>query len=192
MKLHKQHNKGFTLVELLVVIAIIAILATLAAPAILNQLKKAKIVKSSGVCTAFETAVNNFESEYNYLPFDGGGNAPSSDEDIRSDDGVMAVLAGVEDDINFKKIKFFELGEPNGSSPSNYKDGMKITGSTASLYDPWGETYYITLDYDLNGEVDHPFDSGEVIRKKAICWSTGPDKERGDIKKNRDNPSNFN
>ncbi len=48
--------------------------------------------------------MNNFESEYNYLPFDGAGTSPTVDEDVRSDDGVMAVLAGIEDDVNFKKI----------------------------------------------------------------------------------------
>lgn len=195
MKLHNKTNRGFTLIELLVVIAIIAILATLAAPAILNQLKKAKIVKSSGVCTAFETAVNNFESEYNYLPYS-GASSPDADRDLRSDDDVMSVLAGVEDSVNFKKIKFFTLGEPKGSSESNYKDGMYVSSTAAKLYDPWGEPYYITLDYNMNGQVAHPYKGGgdesdDAIRKKAICWSSGPDKEHGDTKKNRDNPSNF-
>ena len=192
MNIKTKKNKGFTLVELLVVIAIIAVLAALAAPAILKALTKSKITKANGVCSSFEVAVNNFENEYNYLPYGGSGNSPTTDEEIRSDNDVVAVLAGREDTINFKKIKFFQQGEPNGSSDATYKDGMHISGTTAKLYDPWGETYYITIDYDLNDEINNPMKSGELIHgKKVVIWSKGPDQESGSTKKNRDNPKNF-
>ncbi|MBT7959476.1 MAG: prepilin-type N-terminal cleavage/methylation domain-containing protein [Akkermansiaceae bacterium] len=188
MKLHKTHKRGFTLIELLVVIAIIAILAALGMPAILAQLKKAKIAKAKGICTSFEIAVNNFESEYNYLPY--SGSAPTADEEMRSDSDIMTVLAGVEEDVNPKRIKFFELGEPKGSSESNYKDGMHITASSAKLYDPWGEPYYMTIDYDYDGEVERPYGGTDSIRKKAICWSKGPDVNESNPR-DKDNPSNF-
>ncbi len=194
MKIHTKRNKGFTLVELLVVISIIAVLATLAAPAIMKALQKSKITKAKGVCKAFEVAVNQFENDYNYLPYGGEGNPPTTDSEppLRSDDDVVAVLAGREDQINYKKIKFFETGEATGSNDDNYKDGMHIDGSTAKLYDPWGETYYIVFDYDRDGEIENPFDQDKIIHgKNCIIWSTGPDKEMGDPKKNRDNPKNF-
>ncbi|BDS06280.1 hypothetical protein NT6N_13200 [Oceaniferula spumae] len=200
MKLPHKKSKGFTLVELLVVIAIIAVLAALSTPAIMKALQKAKIVKAKGICTQFETAVNNFENEYNYLPF-GSGSVPDQDNDpIRSDDDVVAVLAGVEkggDKQNFKNIRFFELGEPKGGSEASYTDGMKVdkANGTAKIYDPWGETYYIVFDYDLDGQIEHPFDSTkEVGGKKAIMYSYGPDKEMepGTLTgKNKDNPTNF-
>lgn len=41
----KKNNKGFTLVELLVVIAIIGILAVVAVPALMNNIDKAKAAK---------------------------------------------------------------------------------------------------------------------------------------------------
>lgn len=197
MKLTHKKAKGFTLVELLVVIAIIAVLATLAAPAIMRALQKAKITKAKGVCSSFETAVINFENEYNYLPYGGGGSAPTTDEEVRSDDDVVGVLAGVEDELNFKQIRFFEQGEPKGSSESSYKDGMKVNrnGGTAKLYDPWGERYYIIIDYDLDGEIDNPLQSSKVISgKKCVVYSTGPDKEKeanNAAGKNQDNPTNF-
>ncbi len=188
----KQKNRGFTLVELLVVIAIIAVLSAMATPAIMGALKKAKIVKSNGVCTSFEMAVNNFESEYNYLPF-GGATAPSADdESIRSDDKIVAVLAGREDDLNFKEIRFFELNKPKGKSAGNYKDGLRIEGANAELYDPWGETYYISIDYDLDGELTDPYGGTDKITgKKCLIYSNGADKEKGSTAKNRDNASNF-
>lgn len=195
MKIKTKQNGGFTLVELLVVIAIIAILAALSTPAIMGALKKAKIVRASGVCTSFEVAVNNFENEYNYLPYSGGGTAPSEDDDaIRSDEDIVAVLAGVEEDLNFKQIRFFETGAPKGNSDANYKDGMKLdkAGGTAKLYDAWGETYYISMDYDLDGELDDPFGGVDKITgKKCLIFSTGPDKLKGTTKLNKDNPKNF-
>jgi len=197
MNIKTKQNRGFTLVELLVVIAIIAILAALSTPAIMGALKKAKITKASGVCTSFEVAVNNFESEYNYLPFGGGATAPSADdESIRSDDPLVAVLAGREAEataLNFKQIRFFELGQPKGSA-GNFKDGLHIEGTTAELYDPWGETYYISIDYNLDGELDDPYsdDIADTINgKKCVIYSTGPDKQKGTSKLNRDNPKNF-
>jgi len=200
MKLTHKKTKGFTLVELLVVIAIIAVLAAFAGPALLNAFKKAKITKAEGICSAFETAVVNFESEYNYLPYGGAGSSPTDDSDnpvLRSDTGegaeLLAVLAGVEDDLNFKKIKFFELSEPKGNSEAAYKDGLKLdeAGGSAQLYDPWGEGYYLILDYGLDGKIDHPFDDDKTISKKAAIYSLGPDMEEGSALLDKDNATNF-
>ena len=56
----KLNNKGFSLVELIVVIAIMAILVGVLAPSVLGQLDKAKISKDKQtietVCTAVATA----------------------------------------------------------------------------------------------------------------------------------------
>ena len=185
MKLKTKLSKGFTLIELLVVIAIIAVLAALSTPAIMGALNKAKIAKSKSVCQAFEVAVNNFESEYNYLPYE--GTSPTVDtEGVQENDGLMSVLSGREDAINFKQIRFFQ--QPNAK---NKKDGMLITGSTVELFDPWGQKYYISIDYDLNDELDHPYETGLIHGKKVLIWSKGPDMVDGNSKKNRDNASNF-
>lgn len=187
MKLKTKLSKGFTLIELLVVIAIIAVLAALSTPAIIGALNKAKIAKSKGVCQAFEVAVNNFENEYNYLPYDGGGNAPDSDLlEQQSNDGLMSILAGREDQINFKQIKFFQ--QPNAKAK---KDGMLITGNNVELFDPWGQKYYVSMDYDLDDELPDPFGGSDIQGKKVLIWSKGADNLAGDIKKNRDNASNF-
>ncbi len=200
MNIKTKRNGGFTLVELLVVIAIIAALAVMASPAILRSLTKAKIVRASTVCKSVEMAVDGFENEYNFLPY-GGEEYPTVEEELSQDDndGLMAVLAGLEDELNFKGITYFSQEEPKGSSDANYKDGMHLdrTAGTAALYDPWGSRYHITLDYlqgaDEEG-IEHPYDSDERIRRKIIVFSYGPDNKfskDGGTADNRDNPSNF-
>jgi len=180
MKMTNKQAKGFTLVELLVVIAIIATLASLATPVILKSLTKAKIVTSKNICVSIESAVDRFENDYSYLPFE-GTDSPTEDTPaatpIRSDGDLMAVLAGVEETVNYKKIKFFTLDAPKGVEGS-YKDGMIIKDKTAKLYDVWGERYYFMLDYDLDGEIENPFKSGDknnIFSKKILVFSSGPD-----------------
>jgi len=206
MKLPQKISKGFTLVELLVVIAIIAVLAALATPAIMKALQKASIAKAKGICSNFEIAVNNFESEYNHLPFEGTDPPSDDNSPYKSDTSeIVSILAGAEDPDssnaqNFKGIRFFELGEPKGTSASNYKNGMKITGNNAQLYDPWGidtqkagsGVYHIIFDYNYDGKIKNPLDSSkDVGGKKVIVYSYGPDKEKGSSKLNRDNATNF-
>lgn len=188
MKIKHRNNKGFTLVELLVVIVIIAVLAALATPAILAGLKRAKITKAVNICTSFEGAVTSFEVEYNYLPFGGGGTSPTTDDEVRSNDDVVAVLAGAEDELNFKQVKFFETEEPTGN-----KDGMEVDfdNGTATLYDPWGELYFIIIDYDLDGRIDDPFDEDRDITRKVAIYSLGADREGGTTIQDKDNASNY-
>ncbi|NWK57323.1 prepilin-type N-terminal cleavage/methylation domain-containing protein [Verrucomicrobiaceae bacterium N1E253] len=185
MKRTGKQVKGFTLVELLVVIAIIAALAVLAAPQIVKALVKAKVVTATNVCTSLEMAVDRFENEYSYLPY-AGADAPNGDMEIEggdndkvTNDEFMAVLAGLDEDLNPKQMEFFNLGEPKGSNEDNYRDGMNIdkTNGVAQLFDAWGERYYFSLDYDLDGEIEHPFKTGdEYVRgKKVLIFSTGPD-----------------
>lgn len=58
-----KNNKGFSLVELIIVIAIMAILVGVLAPSLIKQLEKAKVSSDATVCdtvcTAFTTAIND-------------------------------------------------------------------------------------------------------------------------------------
>lgn len=178
-----QNTKGFTLVELLVVIAIIAVLASLATPMIMKAMVKTKIVVATNICTSLGSAVDRFESDYSYLPYE--GSSPTEDTEVTSSvagggpTDIMAVLTGVENSVNFKKIAYFSLDSPKGVAGS-YKDGMLVSksGKTAELYDPWGGAYYMIFDYNLDDEIDHPFDPTKTLNgKKVLIYSAGPDGE---------------
>lgn len=71
MKLNtKTTRKGFTLVELLVVMAIIAVLASIATPLILSKRKDADRTKAVGHATQIKLALVEFEDEYGLRPGD--------------------------------------------------------------------------------------------------------------------------
>ena len=57
MNRFKKSNKGFTMVELIVVIAIIAVLAVVIAPQYIRFVEKAKVSNDIATATAIETAI---------------------------------------------------------------------------------------------------------------------------------------
>ncbi|MGO0907238.1 type II secretion system protein [Clostridioides difficile] len=67
MKLRK-NKKGFTLVELLVVIAIIGILAVVAVPALFSNINKAKVASVESDYSSVKSAALSFYSDKNKLP----------------------------------------------------------------------------------------------------------------------------
>lgn len=67
MKLRK-NKKGFTLVELLVVIAIIGILAVVAVPALFSNINKAKVASVESDYSSVKSAALSYYSDKNKLP----------------------------------------------------------------------------------------------------------------------------
>ncbi|MFA5118647.1 MAG: prepilin-type N-terminal cleavage/methylation domain-containing protein [Candidatus Omnitrophota bacterium] len=61
-------NKGFTLIELIVVIAIIAILAAIIAPNAFKAIEKSKVASSIEDCRSIKTAVMSFYSDCGIWP----------------------------------------------------------------------------------------------------------------------------
>ena len=71
MYLKAKSRGGFTLVEMLVVIGMIAALAGISFPVYRSIQKKVEKQQSVMMYTVIERAVDNFETEYNYLPYSG-------------------------------------------------------------------------------------------------------------------------
>ncbi len=182
---HTQSSKkGFTLMELLVVVAIIAILGGLAYGPIVGFMTTADVTKTKKICKDITFAIEGFQAEYDSLPYT--GTYPSNDENVTTDSGdLLEVLMGINTDFNDKAKKFFTADRAKGD-----RDGLVYSGDNVSkLIDKWNNPYTIRLDYGANGIIDAtkignnaegPAYKTNLNVDSAIVASPGPDQEFND------------
>lgn len=162
---------GFTLVELLVVIAIIAVLAGAGFAAGNAAIQKAKRTTALATCTAIETAVNNFYTEY--------GAMPSETKEIATalDTSLVKILIAEDASatLNPRKIKFLSVKEAKKSSK---RDGLDYTDF--KLYDPWGNGFTVYLDTEYKEKLNFTFGKAvELNARRVAVSSVGADKKPG-------------
>ena len=180
-----RRSRGFTLVELLIVIAIIMVLAALGFAGVSVAMKRAKTVQSLNLATNLAQAITNFVDEYGALPAAAATSAPLN---TGSGEGVtlLRVLLAQETGntiLNTRGIRFLEP-----KSANKRKGGIDYgTGGGAvalGMYDAWGEPYYVAFDDDYNDEITNPNRIGAsdqpILRGlKAVVYSAGADRTIG-------------
>jgi prepilin-type N-terminal cleavage/methylation domain-containing protein len=149
--LHLAARRGFTLIEMLVVIGIIGILASLAVPAATGVMKKAKKVKTSAALKDIQIAIKMYQQEYNRYPIRAG---TTTESPIALDEGssLLKILLGENDQkMNPREIKFIEptMGK-NGSG------GLTGTEGNYGLKDSWGEPYQVLMDANYDNKIANP------------------------------------
>jgi len=161
-------SRGFTLVELLVVIVIIAILAAVAVPVTTSVMKKANEVRTKAVLKDLQVAIGHFRTEYNRFPVSLTGASGGADIDpiVTNDSNTLiTTLMAMTDpnassggqNLNPRGIKFIDLQiAKNGQSFGIVQSSGSGGSGNVSLYDIWGQPYVIRLDTNLDNRVENP------------------------------------
>lgn len=175
-----RHFRGFTLLELIVVIMILATLGGIAYPTIMGFQENARIASANKTCMDIVAGVAQFKQDHNgVLPYLADRARPDRDDQVYlttlpgKDATLLAVLTGYEDSTNKLNINNEAYIKP--TKANEQRDGLYgEDGDTLGLYDPWGKPYYIVLSESMNGCKD-PFTGKTVRREQCLVYSTGPD-----------------
>lgn len=157
---HKRDVKGFTLIEMLVVIAIIGILTAIIMPALKGARTAARKAEARQAVKSIVVAVKYYPLEY-HGAYPEGNDSGADTEYTAGNSSLMRILIAENDDgANEKEKVFLE-------APVKY-----LRQETGWNYlDPWGNPYQIVVDTDRDGTVTGP--SGEIIKQSVIAWSLG-------------------
>jgi len=193
-KLPQNAARGFSLMELMVVITIIAILSSIIIPAGHAVQKNMKKVQAQKTCTELRTALMSYFTEYKRFPAFPGTSGQDTTSPTDSTSPVMSTLLGVDPTYNRRSIQFFSTRPAKAKGmPGLYKDAS----GTLELLDPFmsgsggqSNPYFIMIDanYDNTLLVPSRTDNGatEEIYTNVAVWSYGADGEQGSQGKSSD------
>jgi prepilin-type N-terminal cleavage/methylation domain-containing protein len=143
-----KQDRGFSMMELVVVLAVIAILATLITPIITSYIDKAKINKATNDVRNLATALNQFSNDTKLFPiFTAPAQVPNGTvyETLASEGLDPAQASGITGWINSNEGSIRALLNENSlllaTSGRNGWNGP-YTGGVGE--DPWGSKYLVT------------------------------------------------
>lgn len=177
-------KKGFTLIELIIVIAILAILAAIAYPALMAMRERPLLTAANKAATDLAQGIGTFKSDHNgLLPIKGKRLKEDKHDQYNlitqkgEDASLVQILTNREDKNSDDIVNSSQEIYMRSDVQDSPRDGLFIEkNGKVSLYDPWGQPYYIVLTYnDAEGCID-PF-TEKSTGKPTIIFSKGPDME---------------
>lgn len=155
------NKKGFTLIELIIVISIIAILMSIVIPAGTMARQRARVAKAKAQIGALELGISAFQSDFGFYPT----------TNFTGTDPNFVLSSGTVETNNKDIIELLSGFSFNGTSrtpvsstlvSSSVWNGPYIevdaddTNGSGQLIDPWGNAYVIELDLDGNASTTPP------------------------------------
>jgi prepilin-type N-terminal cleavage/methylation domain-containing protein len=157
MKTKLEIKRGFTLVELLVVIVIIAALAGLTAPMVIRQRKKADQTEAVNNAKQIGLAMFEFENAYGTFPDDKTG------EQVTDNTGTSLTFAGGNSNDFFRQLIAAEISQSEAMfyAKTNYTkkpDNVYNTSTTALAAGEVGFGYIMngTSAFSTSGNPSRP------------------------------------
>jgi len=134
-------QKGFTLIELMIVVAIIAILAAIAIPAYQNYLIRAQVSEGANLMGAAKTAVAEYYSNYGTMPANNASAGVSAATSITGNYVSQVTVASGLIEATFsstapQKANTAISGDVLSLSPTTSTGSLKWTCSNAATTVP--------------------------------------------------------
>ena len=179
MEMNRTNNsaRGFTLIELMVVVTIIGLLAAILVPSITGALKSAKRTRAMGQIKDLDGAVKSYFKEYGRMPVPAGENGKKESKVYTGADQarVVEILINNSLDVaaNPRQIVFLDL-DPASFGVKTLTEMKDLLRAGNAYKDPWGGEYGILMDLNFDDMIAD-LGYGE-IRAKVGVYSGGEDK----------------
>ena len=120
-----KYTRGFTLIELMIVVAIVGILAAIAIPAYSDYTVRAKITEALAFAAAAKTTLSEYYSSEGEMPADGdvAGLATGNTDRVKTNNISAITYAFVADNTATYTVTLKGLGgaTPNGEGDIQYQ-----------------------------------------------------------------------
>lgn len=139
-------NRGFTLIEVIVVAAIIAILAGILVPMIFNQIDEAKVTRATAECKTISTAIMAFRKDTGKWPLYFPDDCANTYLTLASE-GTDPVNASGDWQISVNETTLaIQLNLPVVDPLiACYKNSTALNYLPQTPADPWGNKYIVNV-----------------------------------------------
>ncbi len=185
----RTHNagRGFTLIELMVVVAIIGLLAAIIVPSIATAMKSATRARAMSQITSLDGAIKRFYAEYGKMPLPKGVLFGDADQEFtgQSQAQILQILLNLDDATwpggkrNTKQMVFLDLdpsmywlASENRFASTMAEVELALSGGDPYL-DPWKHPYGILLDLNMDDRITGTPYAGGDMRAKVGVYSLG-------------------